>query len=158
MDNSPAGTHIIIPVEAINTSSKLWGPNAREFRPERWLEGGKDETKNGLAESASSISGRGHQKVLTFGDGPRICLGKSFALVEMKCLLSKLVRQFVFTPVLSDVRVGEWEHTAPSAFDHKRTVEQEESRVWYCVFLKLNESNQTTHKRTTKSLIVAITA
>lgn len=33
----PANTGIIIGVKAVNTSPELWGPDAGEWKPERWL-------------------------------------------------------------------------------------------------------------------------
>ena len=60
----------------MNRSTNIWGPDAKEFRPERWLEEG------GIHGNADSIQGYHH--LLTFSDGPRICLGRSFALAEFK--------------------------------------------------------------------------
>ena len=88
----------------MNRSTVIWGPDAKEFRPERWLE------KNGLPKKAQEI--QGHRHLLTFSDGPRTCLGKGFALAEFKvsfivaaqlrlrwfsqAVLSVLVKAFVF--------------------------------------------------------------
>ena len=58
----------------MNRSEAFWGPNAKEFVPERWLE---DEQT-----LAKEIPGPRH--ILTFVDGPRLCLGRSFALAEFK--------------------------------------------------------------------------
>ncbi|KAG7442327.1 cytochrome P450 [Guyanagaster necrorhizus] len=43
------------------------------------------------------IRAQGH--VLTFGDGPKVCLGRSFALVEFKTVVSTIVRNFTFAEV-----------------------------------------------------------
>ena len=60
----------------MNRSTKLWGPDAAEFRPERW---------ESLPEDVSSIPGVwGH--LMTFIGGPRACIGYRFSLVE--CVLS----------------------------------------------------------------------
>ncbi|CDO76372.1 hypothetical protein BN946_scf185011.g36 [Trametes cinnabarina] len=72
----PAGQHITVPIAAINTSPRFWGEDAREFRPERWL---SDE---GIPKKAQEI--QGHRHLLTFVDGPRMCLGRGFALAEFK--------------------------------------------------------------------------
>jgi len=57
------------------------------FRPERWLDGG-----------AVSGDARSH---IPFGTGPRICPGRSLALVEMRLVLAALYKSFDVT------RVGE---------------------------------------------------
>ena len=71
-----AGQVVSIPIRAINRSSKFWGPDAKEFKPERWIEEG------GIQGNANEIQGYHH--LLSFADGPKICLGKSFALAAFK--------------------------------------------------------------------------
>jgi cytochrome P450 len=67
---------VSIPIRAINRSSKFWGPDAKEFKPERWIEEG------GIQGNAKDI--QGHRHLLSFSDGPKTCLGKSFALATFK--------------------------------------------------------------------------
>ncbi|GAU15510.1 hypothetical protein TSUD_45470 [Trifolium subterraneum] len=50
----------------------LWGEDAEQFRPERWLD------ENGNFKKESSF------KFTAFQGGPRICLGKDFAYRQMK--------------------------------------------------------------------------
>jgi hypothetical protein len=68
------GTIVSSPIRAMNRSEVFWGPNAKEFEPERWIEESDTRSKE--------ISG--HRHLLTFSDGPRICLGRNFALTEFK--------------------------------------------------------------------------
>ncbi|KAG2147447.1 cytochrome P450 [Suillus bovinus] len=82
------GTLITIPVAAINRSLAIWGPDAKEFKPDRWL------TDEGISGKAKEV--QGHRHLLTFVDGPRTCLGKDFAIMEFKTVLSVLVKSFVF--------------------------------------------------------------
>ncbi|THH10066.1 hypothetical protein EW146_g8484 [Bondarzewia mesenterica] len=82
------GTTIVVPIHAVNVCEALWGPDAKEFKPERWLEDGVGKTR------AAEIAG--HRHLLTFVDGPRTCLGKGFAIAEFKAVLSVLVRGFAF--------------------------------------------------------------
>ncbi|KIN96258.1 hypothetical protein M404DRAFT_1006875 [Pisolithus tinctorius Marx 270] len=82
------GTKIGLPMACINRSTAIWGPDAKVFRPERWLE------KDGIPKKAQDVQGYRH--LLTFADGPRNCLGKGFAVSEMKAVLSVLVKSFVF--------------------------------------------------------------
>ncbi|KAF9465678.1 cytochrome P450 [Collybia nuda] len=73
--------------DGVNTSPRLWGPTAKQFIPERWLDGP-------LPEDALNIRIPGH--VLSFGDGPKICVGRFFALAEFKIFVATLVQHFEF--------------------------------------------------------------
>lgn len=68
----------------INRSKKLWGPDADEFKPERWL----PEGQAGLG------GGKGPFSAITFLHGPRSCIGQSFSRAELKCLVAALVSKF----------------------------------------------------------------
>ncbi|KAJ6544252.1 cytochrome P450 [Mycena capillaripes] len=80
------GSTVFSPIRCINRSEALWGPDAKEFKPERWFEE--------LSVPAKDL--QGHRHLLTFHDGPRTCLGKSFALAEFKAALSVLIRNYAF--------------------------------------------------------------
>ncbi|EIW74082.1 cytochrome P450 [Coniophora puteana RWD-64-598 SS2] len=82
------GTQVTVSIHFVNRSEKFWGPDAKQFKPERWL------NPDGLESRAKEI--QGHKHLLTFADGPRMCLGKAFALSEFKAVLSTLVRNFEF--------------------------------------------------------------
>ncbi|KAI6040777.1 cytochrome P450 [Pisolithus marmoratus] len=81
------GTVFAIPVSCLNQAEAIWGPDARVFRPERWLEA------DGITKKAQEL--KGHRHLLTFGDGPRTCLGKLFAVVEIKTVLWVVIKNFV---------------------------------------------------------------
>ncbi|TBU29119.1 cytochrome P450 [Dichomitus squalens] len=83
-----AGQVVIVPISSINTSVAYWGSDAHEFRPERWLQ------KDGLPKKAQEV--QGHRHLLTFVDGHRACLGRSFALTEVKAVLGILVKNYRF--------------------------------------------------------------
>jgi cytochrome P450 len=61
----PRGTHVRVHPWAINKAKHLWGDDAREFKPERWLVG--KYAANGGAETLA---------YMTFGHGPRGCIGR----------------------------------------------------------------------------------
>ncbi|EOA88135.1 hypothetical protein ACJQWK_01527 [Exserohilum turcicum] len=82
----PAGTTLVICPWAVNTSTHLWGPDAREFNPERWMQPGTANT--GGAESNYATT--------TFLHGPRSCIGKDFAKAEFACLVAAFVGKFEF--------------------------------------------------------------
>ena len=80
----PKGTRIVISPWAVNANRELWGDDATEFNPERWMRPGTANT--GGAESNYSF--------LTFLHGPRSCIGQGFAKAEMACLLAVWVATF----------------------------------------------------------------
>ena len=57
----------------------MWGEDAEEFRPERWLE---------LPESSSTSGGTAGFKFMSFLAGPHACIGKTMSLVEMRAVLA----------------------------------------------------------------------
>ncbi|XVF85902.1 hypothetical protein PTKIN_Ptkin17bG0155200 [Pterospermum kingtungense] len=64
-----------------------WGPDAASFKPERWL------NEEGCFQNASPF------KFTAFQAGPRICLGKDSAYLQMKMALAILCRYFKFSLV-----------------------------------------------------------
>ncbi|QKD56741.2 cytochrome P450 4F4 [Fusarium oxysporum Fo47] len=90
----PEGADIIVSIWYINRSSEIWGPDAAEFRPERWIRGDGKPNQNGGASS--------NYNFLTFLHGPRSCIGQGFAKTEMRCLLATMVRSFKWTLAIDD--------------------------------------------------------
>jgi cytochrome P450 len=78
-----AGTTVTVPIQALNRSKLVWGEDALEFKPERWL---NDEA--GVPKLAKEFQGFHH--LLTFIDGQRTCLGKTFAVTEIKVIVHHL--------------------------------------------------------------------
>ena len=86
-------TAVTIPMYYVNRAASIWGKNCKEFNPERWL------VEDGLPQSAKEYSGYNH--TLTFLDGPRTCLGKGFALIEIK-VFSSFLFKLIFRFMTSD--------------------------------------------------------
>ncbi|KAK4197761.1 cytochrome P450 [Triangularia verruculosa] len=86
----PKGTQFMIIPWAINKSEALWGGDAREFNPDRWVP--KDETD----KSAASGGATSNYAFLTFLHGPRSCIGQQFAKAEFACMLATWVGRFEF--------------------------------------------------------------
>ncbi|KAF7308932.1 Cytochrome P450 [Mycena kentingensis (nom. inval.)] len=82
------GTLVTASIRCMNQSERFWGPNAKEWEPERWFTLDKDNLR------AKEITG--HRHLITFTEGPRVCLGKQFALAEFKSVLSVLIRNYTF--------------------------------------------------------------
>ncbi|WP_120500574.1 cytochrome P450 [Roseovarius sp. EL26] len=76
------GDTVIIPIYALHRNQVLW-EDADAFRPERFAD------RKAIERYA----------YLPFGDGPRICIGASFALQEAVIILATLLSRFKFTPV-----------------------------------------------------------
>ncbi|KAL3474767.1 cytochrome P450 [Aspergillus californicus] len=80
----PEGYQISISPMAHNRDPEVYGSDAKEFRPERWLE---DQANARRMESLSATFG---------GNGPRACLGKNLALMEVQLFLARFMRNFDF--------------------------------------------------------------
>lgn len=80
----PKGTTIVLCPYAVNASPELWGSDATEFNPDRWMAPG--QAGKGGAESNYSF--------LTFLRGPRSCIGETFAKAEFACLIAAFVGRF----------------------------------------------------------------
>jgi cytochrome P450 len=80
----PKGTLVVLPVWAINTDPELWGPDADEFNPDRWL-------KPGQANAGGAAS---NYAFMTFLHGPRSCIGQKFAHAEFACMLAGWAGKF----------------------------------------------------------------
>ncbi|BCR88132.1 cytochrome P450 [Aspergillus chevalieri] len=63
-------------VHLLHRRKDIWGPDAEEFRPERWL-----EKKPGW-------------DYIPFNGGPRICIGQQFALTEAGYVIVRLLQRF----------------------------------------------------------------
>ena len=70
---------------AMHRRQDLYGADAEEFRPERWLDEESDSGEKGL---------RVGWEFLPFNGGPRICIGQQFALTEAAWLTVRLMREF----------------------------------------------------------------
>ncbi|OJZ90757.1 hypothetical protein ASPFODRAFT_126249 [Aspergillus luchuensis CBS 106.47] len=82
----PKDTVIQIVPALTNHDKSLWGPDADQFNPDRWLGPGKANTGGATSNYA----------FLTFIHGPRSCIGQGFAKAELACLLATFVGKFQF--------------------------------------------------------------
>jgi len=75
----PAGSSICYDIYSMGRDTSIWGDDATMFRPERWLE------MHGHSRS--------NYEFAVFNAGPRECLGRRLAMVEMKTCLAMLLPQ-----------------------------------------------------------------
>ncbi|KAK4164391.1 putative cytochrome P450 pisatin demethylase-like protein [Cladorrhinum sp. PSN259] len=77
----PGGYRVAISPFLVQHDKGVFGEDADQFRPERWLE---------------SDAANKEKHIIGFGDGPRICMGKNIALSEIYKLVPELIRSFDF--------------------------------------------------------------
>ncbi|KAG0519782.1 hypothetical protein BDA96_08G016500 [Sorghum bicolor] len=88
-DTLPDGTHVgkgwsvTYSAYAMGRIPAIWGDDCAEFRPERWL--GDD----GVFRPESPF------RYTVFHAGPRMCLGKEMAYVQMKSVVACVLEEFV---------------------------------------------------------------
>ena len=76
-------TFLIGAVRAILQDERSWGPDAHQFRPERFLD---------------YPSLRNSNAFVPFGVGPRICVGRYLAESESRLIVANFIRRFAFEP------------------------------------------------------------
>lgn len=79
----PRGTVLLLLPAVASRTAWVWGEDVDEFKPERWENLAGTEADSPYAFGA-------------FMHGPRICIGKQFAMVEFKVLVVELVTRFEF--------------------------------------------------------------
>ena len=100
----PKGTIGIVSLWSLNRSPQLWGSDAGDFRPERWLDSEKGRASE-RSEKAALGGAKDTHAFSTFLYGPRSCIGQSFARSEVKCLLLALILRFRFELADPDAEV-----------------------------------------------------
>lgn len=74
----PPGTVLSVPTYSIHHSEEIWGPDAREFRPERW----------------ENLTPRQKNAFIPFSYGPRACVGRNVAEMELKLIVAVWVKRY----------------------------------------------------------------
>ncbi|CAO2820805.1 unnamed protein product [Amaranthus hypochondriacus] len=80
----PKGVCIWTLIPTLHRDPEIWGPDANEFKPQRFANG---------VSSACKVP----QAYIPFGLGARLCIGKNFAMVQLKLLLCIIISKFSFT-------------------------------------------------------------
>ncbi|KAF8959860.1 cytochrome P450 [Flammula alnicola] len=87
----PVGTTVFVSISGSNRLESVWGPDAKEWKPERWLIA-TPEFKISTLRLPGIYSG-----MMSFLGGDRSCIGYKFAQIEMKIILSTLLSRFKFS-------------------------------------------------------------
>ncbi|GAB2224485.1 hypothetical protein Drorol1_Dr00005246 [Drosera rotundifolia] len=78
---------ILFPAYAMGRTKSIWGEDCMEFKPTRWI------TEQGKLKNELS------HKFFSFGAGPRMCLGKEMAMVQVKAVVASLIGKYMFQVV-----------------------------------------------------------
>ncbi|KAJ7301809.1 cytochrome P450 [Mycena albidolilacea] len=83
------GQLFFVAIASYNRLASIWGSDALEFRPSRWLEGDPCKAKGlGLGPHAS---------LLSFLSGPAVCPGWRLAILMIQVFVTELVRKFALS-------------------------------------------------------------
>ncbi|KAJ6452450.1 cytochrome P450 monooxygenase, partial [Mycena sanguinolenta] len=89
------GQLIRVPIKDVNTDIHLWGEDAAQFRPDRWVKVPE------AVEAIPAVWGN----LLTFLAGAHNCIGFRFSLAEQKALLFVLIRGLEFERAVADDQI-----------------------------------------------------
>ncbi|KAK5946461.1 hypothetical protein PMZ80_000604 [Knufia obscura] len=93
----PAGSVVGANPWAVARDRNVYGEDADQFRPERWLDASSRVGMDGAAgESARTKLKDMERNFLAFGMGSRSCLGKNISLLEMNKLVPQMLRSYEF--------------------------------------------------------------
>lgn len=109
----PNGSVVMWVPWAMGRSKQIWGEDADDFRPERWLLPSSDKTLdpkfvNGVAintEIATSFISKSAFEFPVFNGGPRSCLGKKMAELLAVYVVANLVWKYDFEEII-DPKLG----------------------------------------------------
>jgi benzoate 4-monooxygenase len=76
----PPGTTLSVPSYTIHHSKEIWGLDADKFNPDRW----------------DHITERQKNAFIPFSYGPRACVGRNVAEMEMACIVATVFRNYEF--------------------------------------------------------------
>ncbi|GMF52588.1 unnamed protein product [Phytophthora fragariaefolia] len=79
----PSGCGIMVPLYAAARMKDVWGDDADQYKPERWI-----DPDTGRVRHVSSF------KFISFIAGPRQCIGMRFALLQMRIAIAVLFSRF----------------------------------------------------------------
>ncbi|EOA12720.1 hypothetical protein CARUB_v10028124mg [Capsella rubella] len=85
---------IFIFLYALGRMRAIWGEDALEFKPERWI------SETGTLRHVPTF------KFLAFNGGPRSCLGKQIAMIQMKTVVVEILQNY-------DIKVAKEQKTQP---------------------------------------------
>jgi benzoate 4-monooxygenase len=76
------GDVLSVPAYTIHHSHEIWGPDADDFVPDRW--------------TPERLTARQKAAFIPFSTGPRACVGRNIAEMELTCIVGAVFRNFEF--------------------------------------------------------------
>jgi cytochrome P450 len=95
-------SNIVVTPWALGRMRRVWGDDATEFKPERFID----------ATTGRPIN-YPHSKFVAFNAGPRLCLGMNLAMMEMKIVAASLLSQFDIEVLSADKVTYDFSLTLP---------------------------------------------
>ncbi|CAD7090968.1 unnamed protein product [Hermetia illucens] len=92
----PKGTNVLLVSAHTQVDERLY-TGGEKFIPERWLKNQESD----LSKEAKNVSAF---TFLPFGFGPRMCIGRRFAELEIEVFISKIIRNFYVGWELPDLK------------------------------------------------------
>lgn len=89
----PAGTNLSVPAYTIHHSTEIWGSDADKFVPERW-------EKERLTERQGNA-------FIPFSHGPRACVGRNVAIMELALTVGTVFRRYEFVLMQEEMKTRE---------------------------------------------------
>ncbi|KAN0066595.1 heme binding [Thecaphora frezii] len=84
---------------AMARNPDIWGPDAQQFRPERWIDTAAEATADNDEGQGDTIRKMSQFKAHFFNGGPRLCLGQKLATFEVvqviNCIFGKFELELV---------------------------------------------------------------
>ncbi|XP_044969043.1 alkane hydroxylase MAH1-like [Hordeum vulgare subsp. vulgare] len=78
-----AGDTIIISIHSMGRMEGVWGEDCLDYKPDRWL-----------SEGGNTLRYVPSHKFMAFNSGPRTCLGKDIAVMQMKTVIASTLWNF----------------------------------------------------------------
>lgn len=103
----PPSTALNINVQALHTDPHIWGSDALDWRPNRWLRASSSSTTSSNEKYPSLMAKETFVEpeagtFIPWADGPRECVGRKFSQVEFVAVLASLFRDYHVGPVVKN--------------------------------------------------------
>ncbi|XP_034582396.1 uncharacterized protein [Setaria viridis] len=95
----PAGAILVVPLHLVHMDASVWGNDAGQFNPHRFLK--KDVDLGDILAAPRGSNGMNlftecakSESFLPFGSGSRACVGQKFAIIAISMLIASLLRNY----------------------------------------------------------------
>lgn len=96
----PAGSILVVPLPLMQMDASVWGNDATQFNPHRFLE--KDSDLGGVPRGSNEINLFAElaktESFLPFGSGSRACVGQKYVMLAISMLIASLLRNYEVQP------------------------------------------------------------